>query len=278
MNSRDAAYDDELLRRVIEASKEDAAPDTAESTSRRAKRGRSDSEESVAQMHCKLDTSLTHRRHSTSVKRQRTGSRSVSPPAEQLDTNGGDGTDDEANIRHEGKKLRNIRHQYEKPEKEEKERQRQEAANKRKGRAERRRAEGERENEIPSAEKLTWTSSQTQTFRRKSLSQPRKAYRLRALSHPTQPNLPHRCRLRAHHRRATQQLPPPTKELQEAITRKAKGGTNTQRTETWTMKNHQLGPCLETFKRTGTRPQATPNHRPVITSTDRREDKPWRTR
>ncbi|KND89858.1 putative histone deacetylase complex subunit cti6 [Tolypocladium ophioglossoides CBS 100239] len=124
MNSRDAAYDDELLRRVIEASKEDVAPDTAESTSRRGKRGRSDSEE-----------------HSASVKRQRTGSRSASPPAEQPNTNGGDGTDDEANMRNGAKNPRNIRHQHEKSEKEEKERQRQEAANKRKGRAERRRAE-----------------------------------------------------------------------------------------------------------------------------------------
>jgi hypothetical protein len=48
MNSREAGYDeDELLRRVIEESKHDAAPEGGEATTRRAKRGRSDSEESV---------------------------------------------------------------------------------------------------------------------------------------------------------------------------------------------------------------------------------------
>ncbi|PNY28114.1 histone deacetylase complex subunit cti6, partial [Tolypocladium capitatum] len=148
MNSRDAAYDDELLRRVIEASKEDVPNDTAESTSRRGKRGRSDSEESVAPKYHRLDASLTRPRHSASVKRQRTGSRSASPPADQPDTNGRDGTDDEANMRNGAKKPRNIRHQREISEKEERERQRQEAAHKRKGRAERRRAEGECWNEI----------------------------------------------------------------------------------------------------------------------------------
>lgn len=54
MNSRDAAYDDELLRRVIEASKEDAAPETAENTSRRGKRSRSDSEEFVTPKYHRL--------------------------------------------------------------------------------------------------------------------------------------------------------------------------------------------------------------------------------
>lgn len=44
MNSRDAAYDDEQLRRAIEASKEDIAHDLSESVIRRTKRGRSDSE------------------------------------------------------------------------------------------------------------------------------------------------------------------------------------------------------------------------------------------
>jgi hypothetical protein len=47
MNSRDAAYDDEQLRRAIEASKEENVQDSIESTSRRTKRGRSDSEECV---------------------------------------------------------------------------------------------------------------------------------------------------------------------------------------------------------------------------------------
>jgi hypothetical protein len=46
MNSRDAGYDEaEAIRRAIEASKEDAAPDAVDSISRRAKRGRSLSEE-----------------------------------------------------------------------------------------------------------------------------------------------------------------------------------------------------------------------------------------
>ena len=45
MNSRDAAYDDEQLRRAIEASKEETLDDTEGSIIRRTKRGRSDSEE-----------------------------------------------------------------------------------------------------------------------------------------------------------------------------------------------------------------------------------------
>ncbi|KAM3500425.1 hypothetical protein MY11210_009520 [Beauveria gryllotalpidicola] len=44
MNSRDAAYDDELLLRAIEASRENV-PQDVEPGNRRAKRGRSDSEE-----------------------------------------------------------------------------------------------------------------------------------------------------------------------------------------------------------------------------------------
>lgn len=48
MNSRDAAYDEaEALRRAIEASKEDAAPEHPDGGSRRPKRGRSDSQEYV---------------------------------------------------------------------------------------------------------------------------------------------------------------------------------------------------------------------------------------
>ena len=46
MNSREAAYDEaEAIRRAIEASKEDAQPDQPDGSVRRAKRGRSDSEE-----------------------------------------------------------------------------------------------------------------------------------------------------------------------------------------------------------------------------------------
>lgn len=47
MNSRDAAYDDEQLRRAIEASKENSSIEVPESLLRRTKRGRSDSEELV---------------------------------------------------------------------------------------------------------------------------------------------------------------------------------------------------------------------------------------
>lgn len=53
MNSRDAAYDDEQLRRAIEASKEENVHDTVELATRRAKRGRSDSEECVLPSSCK---------------------------------------------------------------------------------------------------------------------------------------------------------------------------------------------------------------------------------
>lgn len=46
MNSRDAAYDEEeQLRRAIEASKEDTFPEAGETSTRRTKRNRSDSEE-----------------------------------------------------------------------------------------------------------------------------------------------------------------------------------------------------------------------------------------
>jgi hypothetical protein len=46
MNSRDAAYDDEQLRRAIEASKSEVDGDEEiEGALRRTKRGRSDSEE-----------------------------------------------------------------------------------------------------------------------------------------------------------------------------------------------------------------------------------------
>lgn len=48
MNSREAGYNEaEALRRAIEASKEDAAPEAGDGSTRRAKRGRSDSEEYV---------------------------------------------------------------------------------------------------------------------------------------------------------------------------------------------------------------------------------------
>ncbi|KAK1590832.1 PHD-finger domain-containing protein [Colletotrichum navitas] len=126
MNSRDAAYDeDEQLRRAIEASKEETALDQTELGTRRAKRGRSGSEE-----------------NSTSLKRQRTSSPSMSPPPEKTEAIEDD--TDEENIARNGqsKKPRGARTQREKSEREERDRQRAEAANRRKGRADRRRAEG----------------------------------------------------------------------------------------------------------------------------------------
>ncbi|KAG6005446.1 hypothetical protein E4U21_007915 [Claviceps maximensis] len=126
MNSRDAAYDDEQLRRAIEASKEEGGQDALDLLTRRVKRGRSDSEEN----------------NNMSVKRQRTRSRSPTPPIEKSDGNmDGDASDDDAEARNGSKRTKSSRSQREKSEKEDKDRQRQEAANKRKGRAERRRAE-----------------------------------------------------------------------------------------------------------------------------------------
>lgn len=58
MNSRDAAYDEEeQLRRAIEASKEDAIPETTEPPSRRPKRSRDDSEEYVPEILTRLGAS-----------------------------------------------------------------------------------------------------------------------------------------------------------------------------------------------------------------------------
>ncbi|OIW31254.1 hypothetical protein CONLIGDRAFT_307920 [Coniochaeta ligniaria NRRL 30616] len=132
MNSREAGYNEaEALRRAIEASKEDAAPETVDGSTRRAKRGRSDSEEKPE-----------------NAKRQRTGSESVSPPPDKAIE---DSDSDEAlssmrnglsktKSRTGAPTARSTR--SEKPgEKDERERQRVEAANKRKGRAERRRAD-----------------------------------------------------------------------------------------------------------------------------------------
>lgn len=145
MNSRDAAYDDEQLRRAIEASKEENAQDALEGITRRAKRGRSDSEEYVCldtAQPGKLLTEAFARNNNASVKRQRTSSRSVSPPIEKPELVEDEPSDDEMETRNGTKRLKTHRHQREKSEKEDRERQRLEAANKRKGRAERRRAEG----------------------------------------------------------------------------------------------------------------------------------------
>ncbi|KAK4200306.1 putative histone deacetylase [Triangularia verruculosa] len=142
MNSREAAYDEaEALRRAIEASKEDAAPES-EGVPRRPKRGRSDSEEYVPLTAVSSVANFDQRKQEGS-KRQRTGSRSVSPSADKT----ADESDDPKGPGRSGNKSKSRgsarNHRNEKlSEKEEKERQRQEAANKRKGRAERRRADG----------------------------------------------------------------------------------------------------------------------------------------
>lgn len=144
MNSRDRAYEDEQLLRAIEASKEDAPPEVVENATRRTKRGRSDSEESVAVVSQQSDDKLISSRTTLGVKRQRTSSQSASPPSEQVETPSIEGSDDEPNAHSVSKKVRNGKPQkdkVEKNEKDEKERQRQEAASKRKGRADRRRVE-----------------------------------------------------------------------------------------------------------------------------------------
>ncbi|KAL4723987.1 Histone deacetylase complex subunit [Fusarium chlamydosporum] len=141
MNSRDRAYEDEQLLRAIEASKEDVPQDGTEILTRRAKRGRSDSEESVAVNARPRDEKLASLRNPISVKRQRTSSRSPSPPTEPAEVQIHNESDDEINTRNGVKRARNNKNQRAKTEKEDKERQRQEAADKRKGRAERRRGE-----------------------------------------------------------------------------------------------------------------------------------------
>ncbi|KAF4343871.1 CTI6 Cyc8-Tup1 interacting [Fusarium beomiforme] len=141
MNSRDRAYEDEQLLRAIEASKEDVPQDGPEIMTRRAKRGRSDSEDSVAVSARPRDEKLASLRNPISAKRQRTSSRSPSPPTEPVEVQSYNESDEEVNTRNGAKKARSNKNQRTKTEKEDKERQRQEAADKRKGRAERRRGE-----------------------------------------------------------------------------------------------------------------------------------------
>ncbi|KAF7547363.1 hypothetical protein G7046_g9027 [Stylonectria norvegica] len=141
MNSRDRAYDDEQLLKAIEASKEDAPLDSPDSTNRRPKRGRSDSEESVAGGIQPQEEKLISLRNPPNIKRQRTSSRSASPIPEPIEAPSHEDSDEETSNRNGLKKARNGKIQKEKTEKEDKERQRQEAASKRKGRADRRRAE-----------------------------------------------------------------------------------------------------------------------------------------
>ncbi|KAF7546336.1 hypothetical protein G7Z17_g8513 [Cylindrodendrum hubeiense] len=141
MNSRDRAYDDEQLRRAIEASKEDAPEDNLENAVRRAKRGRSDSEGSVAVDSQSPGEKLISLRNNSNVKRQRTSSRSASPPADLVEAPSRDESEDESGTRNGPKKARPGKILPLLTEKDEKERQRQEAATKRKGRAERRRGD-----------------------------------------------------------------------------------------------------------------------------------------
>ncbi|CAG2012616.1 unnamed protein product, partial [Fusarium graminearum] len=148
MNSRDRAYEDEQLLRAIEASKEDVPQDGSEILTRRAKRGRSDSEESVAVNARPRDDKLASLRNPISVKRQRTSSRSPSPSIEPAEVQTHIESDDEINTRNGTKRVRNNKNQRAKTEKEDKERQRQEAADKRKGRAERRRGEGKLNDDV----------------------------------------------------------------------------------------------------------------------------------
>jgi len=145
MNSRDAAYDEAAeLQRAIEASKgEKSGESTDGGTTRRGKRGRSESEE-------KPD----------GPKRQRTASASPSPsPNRELQTVESQAdSDDGTNGKTTGaKKIRGAaaRNHREKELREERERSRLEAANKRKGRAERRRVEdSEPTEELPPPSKI----------------------------------------------------------------------------------------------------------------------------
>ncbi|KAM0245974.1 hypothetical protein ACHAQJ_010392 [Trichoderma viride] len=141
MNSRDAAYDDEQLRRAIEASKEEVAQDGTENIIRRTKRGRSNSEED-----------------NVIVKRQRTNSQSTSPPPKPVDTISQENTDDE-NSGHNGLKRPRTYKAAERLEREEKDRVRQETISKRKGRADRRRTEDVSEEVNPPSFKALITSS-----------------------------------------------------------------------------------------------------------------------
>ncbi|KAF8862641.1 hypothetical protein BDZ45DRAFT_738964 [Acephala macrosclerotiorum] len=129
MNSRDAAYDEEeQLRRAIEASKgEKSGESTDGGTTRRGKRGRSESEEKPE-----------------GPKRQRTASASPSPPRELQRLESQADSDDGTNGRiSTAKKIRGAaaRNHKEKEAREERERARKEAAQKRMGRAERRRVD-----------------------------------------------------------------------------------------------------------------------------------------
>lgn len=128
LNSRHVYDEEEELRRAIEASKEEAGTgEPSEGSTRRIKRGRSDSEEKIE-----------------FAKRQRTGSRSPTPVDEtaiQDDSDDGLLKNSSQKSKSRNPNVRNQQRDLQKAEKEEREKQKAEAANKRKSRAERRRAE-----------------------------------------------------------------------------------------------------------------------------------------
>lgn len=149
MNSRDAAYDEgEQMRRAIEASKkENGGSGSVEGTTRRGKRGRSDSEESVPTPQPGFDIFLRNfvRKQHESTKRQRT--QSNSPPASQdaaLPASQNDSDDALPTRNSSGKRIRGAakRNHLEKEQREEVKRQRLEQQSKRENRAQRRRVDG----------------------------------------------------------------------------------------------------------------------------------------
>ncbi|KAH8662202.1 hypothetical protein BX600DRAFT_513062 [Xylariales sp. PMI_506] len=151
MNSRDAAYDEEQLRRAIEISREEVIHEDSELPARRPKRGRDDDEEYVHGDHLGPEARLSTDSRTYSqpeIKRQRTISKSPSPSGEMVPLASREDSDDESGLRNGSKKsarnaARNQRERAERDERrEEQERKRAEAASKRKGRAERRRADG----------------------------------------------------------------------------------------------------------------------------------------
>jgi hypothetical protein len=138
MNSRAAYDEDEVLRKVLEESKQEGAASSDGSNGK--KRSREDSEEWVlAAMHVR-DTGadkLCHRAN-PEIKRQRTGSRSPSgsPVLESED----DSTKTAPKQKPRGAAARSQRDKETREK--ERDKERTEAANRRKGRAERRKADG----------------------------------------------------------------------------------------------------------------------------------------
>jgi hypothetical protein len=144
MNSRDAGYNEaEALRRAIEESKEEALHPATEGL-KRAKRGRSDSEEFVVHDSAQHDISLQYSSHQAQVKRLRTSSRSVSPSEDKVFEESDDGLLNGSGSRSKARSSAAVRNQRAErlAERDEKERQKAEQARKRNSRMERRRADG----------------------------------------------------------------------------------------------------------------------------------------